>query len=360
MSQLLKDQYQGSPLRGLPTDDVMDTSTVTAVTGETVQLYYSNAGVRTIDAGQAAGVTVTGNTTYTGITNAAGDTQATTRDSSLSFTSTAFTTLKILSYGDMEAMDEMSFAEKLAFVSSQSSDVRLSANGDYCVDYRKGVLYGIKASTQVTLTSAAYKYLSHVSTATIAGTVAVSSVIPGTGATNLGKAEDAVHTSGDVGVMALAVRNDAGTALAADGDYSVIQVDSTGAVRTSTSLSGSVAVTQAAASIALAAYVVPTAAQTTAYAASLVAKGTAGTLFQVFGYNSHSATVFIQVHNTTSLPANASVPIITIAVPPTSNFSIDLGLRGSAFGTGITIASSSTGPTLTVSGSTAWINALYS
>ena len=71
---------------------------------------------------------------------------------------------------------------------------------------------------------------------TIDGTVAISSVVPGTGATNLGKAEDAAHTSGDVGVMALAVRNDAATALAADGDYSVLQVDSTGALRVSASV----------------------------------------------------------------------------------------------------------------------------
>jgi hypothetical protein len=62
------------------------------------------------------------------------------------------------------------------------------------------------------------------------GDVDVTSVIPGTGATNLGKAEDAVHGSGDVGVMALAVRNDAGTPLAADGDYIPLMVDADGAL----------------------------------------------------------------------------------------------------------------------------------
>lgn len=64
------------------------------------------------------------------------------------------------------------------------------------------------------------------------GDVDVTSVVPGTGATNLGKAEDAAHTSGDVGVMALAVRFDAGGALAGtDGDYTPLQVDSAGALR---------------------------------------------------------------------------------------------------------------------------------
>ena len=43
--------------------------------------------------------------------------------------------------------------------------------------------------------------------------------------------EDAVHASGASGVMALAVRSDAGTAFAADGDYVPLSVDSSGAVR---------------------------------------------------------------------------------------------------------------------------------
>lgn len=61
--------------------------------------------------------------------------------------------------------------------------------------------------------------------------VDVLSMVPGTGATDLGKAEDAVHSSGDVGVMSLAVRNDAGVALAADGDYIPLSTDSTGRLR---------------------------------------------------------------------------------------------------------------------------------
>lgn len=61
------------------------------------------------------------------------------------------------------------------------------------------------------------------------GDVDVTSLIPGTGATNLGKAEDAVHGSGDTGVMALAVRNDTLAALAgSDGDYAPLQVDADG------------------------------------------------------------------------------------------------------------------------------------
>ncbi len=57
----------------------------------------------------------------------------------------------------------------------------------------------------------------------------VEAVIPGTGATNLGKAEDAAHSSGDVGVMALAVRTDTAAARATtDADYAPLEVDANG------------------------------------------------------------------------------------------------------------------------------------
>lgn len=64
--------------------------------------------------------------------------------------------------------------------------------------------------------------------------VAVMSVIPGTSATSLGKAEDAAHASGDAGVASLAIRSDtlgtaaniAGTA----GDYMGLQTDALGAL----------------------------------------------------------------------------------------------------------------------------------
>jgi hypothetical protein len=62
------------------------------------------------------------------------------------------------------------------------------------------------------------------------GDVDVTSIAPGVGATNLGKAEDSVHTSGDVGVMALGVRNDDLVPLAADGDYTPLQTDVDGAL----------------------------------------------------------------------------------------------------------------------------------
>jgi hypothetical protein len=61
------------------------------------------------------------------------------------------------------------------------------------------------------------------------GDVDVTSIIPGTGATNLGKAEDAAHASGDVGVMPLSVRQDTAAALGqTDGDYQPLITDNSG------------------------------------------------------------------------------------------------------------------------------------
>jgi hypothetical protein len=75
----------------------------------------------------------------------------------------------------------------------------------------------------------------------VSGTVSVNThdvgsittaVTPGTGAANLGKAEDTAHTSGDTGVAAWAVRRDANTSLVdTTGDYAPLQVDATGSLK---------------------------------------------------------------------------------------------------------------------------------
>lgn len=65
---------------------------------------------------------------------------------------------------------------------------------------------------------------------TVSTLTGTTTLTPGTGATNLGKAEDGAHTSGDVGVMALGVGNVAQTTLAADGDYIPLAVDTKGNV----------------------------------------------------------------------------------------------------------------------------------
>lgn len=68
---------------------------------------------------------------------------------------------------------------------------------------------------------------------TLASTT-ITSEVPGTAATNLGKAEDAASASGDTGVFALAVRKDTNATLtSADGDYVQVSADNYGVVSVS-------------------------------------------------------------------------------------------------------------------------------
>ena len=64
------------------------------------------------------------------------------------------------------------------------------------------------------------------------GDVDVLSIIPGVAGTNLGKAEDAGHTTADVGVMALAVRQDTTLATLSDTtlDYEPLHLNEVGAL----------------------------------------------------------------------------------------------------------------------------------
>ena len=75
------------------------------------------------------------------------------------------------------------------------------------------------------------------------GDVDVTSIVPGVAATNLGKAEDAGHSSGDVGVMALTVRQDTAAALGGtDADYQPLITDASGRLHIAPLVTGSAAI----------------------------------------------------------------------------------------------------------------------
>lgn len=89
-----------------------------------------------------------------------------------------------------------------------------------------------------------------------------------------------------------------------------------------------------------------TATSTSAAAASLVVRNSAGTLLRIIGYNAGGAQ-FIQVHDAAALPADTAVPAISIAAAATSNFTIEIP-EGVSFANGIVVCNSSTVATKTI------------
>jgi hypothetical protein len=157
--------------------------------------------------------------------------------------------------------------------------------------------------------------------------VDVLSVVPGTGATSLGKAEDAAHASGDTGVLALGVRDDAPAAVSgADGDYEPAHIGANGGL-----------------------WVTPTPATQGGHSifrsldldeSEEEIKAGAG---QVYGYylaNLHaSAFRYVKFYNATaaSVTVGTTTPVLTIPVPPGSAANVEFA-HGLAFGTAITAA----------------------
>lgn len=108
--------------------------------------------------------------------------------------------------------------------------VNLGANNDVTVS---GVSTAANQSTANTALSAIQTAVEIIDNA-ISGTemqADVLSVIPGTGATSLGKAIDGASGATDTGIAALAIRDDSLTTLTPiDGDYVPLRVNSTGAL----------------------------------------------------------------------------------------------------------------------------------
>jgi hypothetical protein len=165
------------------------------------------------------------------------------------------------------------------------------------------------------------------------GDMDVLSVVPGTGATNLGKAEDAGHTTGDVGVMALGVRAASPTERSAgptDGDYEPFALNEVGAVWVSPTASANGGLTIFR-SIDL-------------DETEEEVKASAGVVHGMWVTNTATSTRFVKFYNATAanVTVGSTTPVITIGIPGNTSDDVsgvfNAGPAGIGFGTAITVA----------------------
>ncbi len=156
-----------------------------------------------------------------------------------------------------------------------------------------------------------------------------TSVVPGGGATHLGKAEDAGHTTGDTGVFVMGRRID--TLAASSGtsaDYEALNMNALGAVWTSPvpGTNGGLAIHR---SIDL------------DEGTGEVVKASAGQVYAAWVTNTSTGTRWIKFYNATSCTMGTGTPVITVGIPGNSTDDIagnlGPGAMGIAFDTGICV-----------------------
>lgn len=181
------------------------------------------------------------------------------------------------------------------------------------------------------------------------GDVDVLSVVPGTGATALGKAEDAAHTTGDTGVAILAVRRDtAAVGSGTDGDYSTINVDASGRLWTAAVQSGTWTVQPGNTTNTTAWLVSPrpaTSGGLTIFRSIDLdeteeeIKATAGQLYGYYFANTNASARYLKFYNATAanVTVGTTAPVLTFYLPPTTAGHVEFS-HGIAFATAITAA----------------------
>jgi hypothetical protein len=154
----------------------------------------------------------------------------------------------------------------------------------------------------------------------------LTAVTPGTAAANLGKAEDAVHASGDTGVFALAVRTDTPASTAsATGDYDALHTDNLGALQVREIPNPAGLLTRSR---------VASAASTNATSV----KASAGQVYGWYLFNTTATLKFFKLYDLAAAPTvGTSTPVITIPLPPNGGAVVNWHY-GIPFPTGIAYA----------------------
>jgi len=158
--------------------------------------------------------------------------------------------------------------------------------------------------------------------------------------------EDGVHTSGDYGNFVLGVGNTGRTALAANGDYTPL----------ATGLAGEqfhAMVPEANSSWAL------SNSDSTALEASRVIKSSAGKLYKLRIVNTLGSAQYVHLFNSTTVPADATVPIVVGYVAAGAVLEMDFTQYGRLFSTGIAVSNSSTPAAKTIGAADCLFSAQY-
>lgn len=100
-------------------------------------------------------------------------------------------------------------------------------------------------------------------------------------------------------------------------------------------------------------------ATSTAYEASHVVKASPGRVYRIDVYSSLGSAQWIQLYNSTTLPANGVAPAAIIKIATIASVTWDFGPYGRYFSTGIVIGNSTTGPTKTIGAADTWFDVQY-
>jgi len=150
---LLADQDAVSKKTPMPVNDVTVSTDKIPVANAAVAFYYSNAGVRTVDAGQVAGVAVTIELDKAPIYNTEGTQVGDHKDSSFAFAATDTFDVEVgMNTNDYKYLQKngvYSWLDKLTALTTNPDGTTLS-NGEYKVDYVNGTVYGIKKDADTT------------------------------------------------------------------------------------------------------------------------------------------------------------------------------------------------------------------
>lgn len=165
---------------------------------------------------------------------------------------------------------------------------------------------------------------------TVSAVTTLNAVVPGTGATNLGKAEDDAHNSGDTGVAVWARRIDTPAASGASGDYVTVNQDEFGALYITPSSNKSGGFTPTRTSLSTTVTALKSSAQSKLGGWSI--------------YNPNSVVSFIQIFNVATAGAvslGSTAPTMTMGIPPfgAAISGTDVGIDFSA---GLQIAATTT------------------